>query len=221
MDTDPQTIGRHPQPVAELFPSVYLGAPLFLIVVQYDFLIFRTQPTHTHIEAFVTLFVRLIRDRNRFWIGFLPQIFEVDFLGYTVEVKRGIADIGFADFVYPQAGPVYGFIGEVLRNPASSAFEDLYQPATYLFVPRAGAFAIWVKPIEESVEIIWSKVLVSHLNPPLLLYSYRVSIAQNSNVAWRGMPDRLLVHEKRSLKLHSVQRPIYHGACDTQRPECL
>jgi hypothetical protein len=127
----------------------------------------------------VTLFVRRIRDWKRLWVRPLLHIFEIEVLGYAVEVKRRIADIGFRDFLYTTADPVHDLIGEVFGDSASAPHEDLDQLLADLFVLLASAFAIRVKPSEESVKSILIKIpLTSHRKPHSYFDFKRVSITQ-------------------------------------------
>ena len=78
---------------------------------------------------------------------------------HAEEIERFIARVRLVNISYAARNSIDCFVGEFFSQRAAARSENHNQSPTNLFVKKTGAFAIRIKPTEQSVEILLPEFL--------------------------------------------------------------
>jgi len=94
-----QGVDGNSQTIRQVFAVFYFGPFFLLIVLKYQVAIFRSKRTNALIQALTSTFgfLRVICRRRQRWGGSSPQVLEMHFVCYAVEISRALADEGSFD----------------------------------------------------------------------------------------------------------------------------
>src|SRR5947207_15436359 len=127
MRADSQGIHSYPQLFSQPLAALDLCALVLLIILQYEFALFRQQSLQAAIEALVfTLFLFAERGQiaSHLWRLWPFQIFHVDQLGHPVEIEARAAFVVVNNGFQFRGDAVNGLVGEILSLRAAAASKN-------------------------------------------------------------------------------------------------
>src|SRR5262249_5065274 len=116
---------------------VNLLLTLSLVVLQDHLLILRLKLFHATVQAFILPGVLAWRvwDRDDGRSGLLADVFQMNLVGHSIKIERGVTHVSLSDLRSLASDPVDCFVGQVLGGRAAAADKNLDEAAADLLVP--------------------------------------------------------------------------------------